>query len=47
MRRVAVIGVGLHAYGKWRDKKPKDLAQTAISGALASAGLEWKDMQSA
>jgi acetyl-CoA acetyltransferase len=42
-----VIGVGLHAYGKWRDKKPKDLAQTAISGALASAGLEWKDMQSA
>jgi acetyl-CoA acetyltransferase len=47
MRRVAVIGVGLHAYGKWRDKKPKDLAQTAISGALACAGLEWKDMQSA
>lgn len=47
MRRVAVIGVGLHAYGKWRDKKPKDLAQTAISAALASAGLEWRDMQSA
>jgi acetyl-CoA acetyltransferase len=47
MRRVAVIGVGLHAYGKWRDKKPKDLAQTAIAGALAGAGLEWKDMQSA
>jgi len=47
MRRVAVIGVGLHAYGKWRDKKPKDLAQTAISGALSTAGLEWRDMQSA
>jgi len=47
MRRVAVIGVGLHAYGKWRDKKPKDLAQTAISGALETAGLEWRDMQSA
>jgi acetyl-CoA acetyltransferase len=47
MRRVAVIGVGLHAYGKWRDKKPKDLAQTAISAALGTAGLEWKDMQSA
>jgi acetyl-CoA acetyltransferase len=47
MRKVAVIGVGLHAYGKWRDKKPKDLAATAIQGALATAGLEWKDVQSA
>src|SRR5256885_1181111 len=47
MRRVAVIGVGLHKYGKWVDKKPKELAQTAISAALESAGLEWTDMQSA
>ncbi|HKP63131.1 MAG TPA: thiolase family protein [Polyangiales bacterium] len=46
MRKVAVIGVGLHPYGKWRDKKPKDLAQTAIEGALKSAGLAWKDVQS-
>jgi acetyl-CoA acetyltransferase len=47
MRKVAVIGVGLHAYGKWRDKKPKDLAATAIQGALSTAGLDWKDVQSA
>lgn len=47
MQRVAVIGVGLHAYGKWRDKKPKELAQTAIESALQSAGLKWRDMQSA
>jgi len=47
MRKVAVIGVGLHRYGKWQDKKPKDLARTAIEGALAGAGLSWKDMQSA
>jgi acetyl-CoA acetyltransferase len=47
MRRVAVIGVGLHRYGKWADKKPKDLARTAIEGALKSADLEWKDLQSA
>lgn len=47
MRKVAVIGVGLHAYGKWRDKKPKDLAATAIGGALKTAGIEWKDVQSA
>lgn len=47
MRKVAVIGVGLHPYGKWNDKKPKELAATAINGALTSAGLAWKDVQSA
>jgi len=47
MRKVAVIGVGMHAYGKWRDKKPKDLARTAIDGALAGAGVSWEQLQSA
>jgi acetyl-CoA acetyltransferase len=47
MRRVAVIGVGLHAYGKFRDKKPKDLARTAIDGALQGAGVRWEQLQSA
>jgi acetyl-CoA acetyltransferase len=47
MRRVAVIGVGLHAYGRFPDKKPKDLAQTAVEAALASAGILWKDVGSA
>jgi acetyl-CoA acetyltransferase len=47
MRNVAVIGVGLHRYGKWADKKPKDLARTAVEGALETAGLQWKDLQSA
>jgi acetyl-CoA acetyltransferase len=47
MRRVAVIGVGLHRYGKWQDKKPKDLARTAVDAALQSAGLAWTDLHSA
>jgi acetyl-CoA acetyltransferase len=47
MRKVAVVGVGLHPYGKWNDKKPKELAATAIDGALTGAGLVWKDVQSA
>jgi acetyl-CoA acetyltransferase len=47
MRKVAVIGVGLHQYGKWRDKKPTDLAQTAIHAALRSAGIAWHDVGSA
>jgi acetyl-CoA acetyltransferase len=47
MRNVAVIGVGLHAYGKWTDKKPKDLARTAVDAALQSSGIAWTDLQSA
>ena len=47
MRKVAVIGVGLHAYGKWNDKKPKDLAQTAVTSALKGAGVRWEDVGSA
>jgi acetyl-CoA acetyltransferase len=47
MRDVAVIGVGLHQYGKWRDKKPKDLARVAVEGALHSAGVAWNQLQSA
>jgi acetyl-CoA acetyltransferase len=47
MRQVAVIGVGLHPYGKWPDKEPKLLASTAIGAALETAGLVWKDVQSA
>ena len=47
MRKVAVVGVGLHAYGRWPDKKPKELARTAIDRALASSGLAWNQVQSA
>lgn len=47
MRKVAVIGVGLHAYGKWPDKTPEELSRVAIGGALAAARVTWSDIQSA
>ncbi|HEX4336619.1 MAG TPA: thiolase family protein [Polyangiaceae bacterium] len=47
MRQVAVIGVGLHPYGKWPDEEPKQLAHTAIGAALSTAGIGWKDVQTA
>jgi len=47
MRNVAVIGVGLHPYGKWTDEDPKALARTAVNGALESAGLGWDAVGSA
>ncbi len=46
MRKVAVIGVGLHRYGKWDDKTPHELAHEAINRALESAGIEWPQVQS-
>ena len=46
MRKVAVIGVGLHRYGKWDHKTSQELAHEAINGALNTAGLEWHQIQS-
>lgn len=46
MRKVAVIGVGLHRYGKWDDISSHELAHTAINRALESAGIEWSQVQS-
>ena len=46
MRKVAVIGVGLHRYGKWDDMSSHELAHTAINRALESAGIEWSQVQS-
>jgi len=46
MRKVAVIGVGLHRYGKWDGISSHELAHTAINRALESAGIEWSQVQS-
>ena len=46
MRKVAVIGVGLHRYGKWPKSPPSSLSRVAIEGALKTAGLEWEQIQS-
>lgn len=46
MRKVAVIGVGLHRYGKWDNVSSHVLAHEAINRALESAGIEWSQVQS-
>ena len=40
MRNVAIIGVGAHATGRFRDKSLKDLAYPAIWNALTDAGVK-------
>ncbi len=44
MRDVAIIGVGAHASGRFRDKALKDLAYPAVWGALEDAGVKAKDI---
>lgn len=45
MREVAVIGAGLHPWGKFPDKTFLDLGADATIKALKDARVEWKDVQ--
>ena len=45
MEDVAIIGVGLHPFGRFGDKSALDMGAEAVRSACADAGLEWKDVQ--
>jgi acetyl-CoA acetyltransferase len=45
MNDVAIIGVGLHPFGRFGDKPPVQMAADAIHLALADAGIGWQDIQ--
>lgn len=50
MQEVAVIGVGMHRFGKTGDnivgnKSVGELCRTAVDAALKDAGIHWKDIQ--
>jgi len=42
---VAIIGVGLHPFGRFGDKSAIDMGADAVREALADANLRWKDVQ--
>jgi acetyl-CoA acetyltransferase len=44
-REVAVLGVGMHPWGKWPQRKFLEFGEVAASNALEDAGLRWKDIQ--
>jgi acetyl-CoA acetyltransferase len=44
MKDVAIIGVGLHPFGRF-DKTCMQMGAEAIQTALEDAGIEWKDIQ--
>lgn len=47
MRDVAVIGVGMIPFGKYRDKTLAEIAWPAVKAAMEDAGVQRKDVQAA
>jgi acetyl-CoA C-acetyltransferase len=47
MDDVAIIGVGLHPFGRHGDKSPYEMAADAVELALTDAGVTWNDVQCA
>jgi acetyl-CoA acetyltransferase len=45
MNDVAIIGVGLHPFGRFEGKPAMEMGADAIQAALADASLDWKDIQ--
>lgn len=44
MQEVAVLGVGMHHWGKFADKSVTELCRDAVVAALADAGIGWGDI---
>src|SRR4051794_39081645 len=47
MRDVMVVGVATTRFFQYKDRTYVDLGVEAVTGALADAGLEWRDIQRA
>lgn len=47
MNGVAIIGVGLHPFGRFEGKSAMQMAADAIHLAVADAGIAWNDVQAA
>jgi acetyl-CoA C-acetyltransferase len=45
MNDIAIIGVGLHPFGRFGPKSAMEMGADAVHLALADAGVEWKDVQ--
>jgi acetyl-CoA acetyltransferase len=45
MHEVAIIGVGLHRFGRFGAKSAIEMGAEAVRAALADAGVEWKDVE--
>ena len=45
MTGVAIVGVGIHPFGRFEGKTGLDLGAHAVRQAVHDAGIEWPDVQ--
>lgn len=45
MNKVAIVGVGLHPFGRFGEKPAVEMGAEAIQLALQDAGMQWQDIQ--
>jgi acetyl-CoA C-acetyltransferase len=45
MKKVAIVGVGLHPFGRFGEKSYQQIGQEAVRMALKDANVSWKDIQ--
>jgi len=45
MREVAILGQGLHPWGKFEAQSVTELCRTAVEAALADAGVRWRQIE--
>lgn len=45
MRDVAVVGLGMHPWGKFADKSVQQLCRVAVDAALKDAGVAWREIE--
>ena len=45
MRKVGVIGVAMHPFGKFADKPLGDMCREVVEAAIADAGVQWQDVE--
>lgn len=43
---IAIIGVGLHPFGRYEDRSALEMGAVAIRRAIKDAGVDWTDVQS-
>lgn len=41
---VAIIGVGIHPFGRYEDRSALEMGAVAITRALSDAGVEWSQV---
>lgn len=45
MRDVAVVGLGMHPWGKFAEKSVQQLCRVAVDAALKDAGVAWREIE--